>query len=342
MSTLSIPVKPRCTKYLKMNFQSSTHALTMILKTRTSLLWNPVTITRAITTRSPPSELREMQPVQRSLLDKDTRLLSLIMTPASPLLPEATAAGPSPEALREARQVAWLWSRSSYIIHLWGHLSTVYPLIPPTVHRRARTATEEPYQVTSWLPANYGDFLSSGQRELLTMINTPAWQDPGSPDLIARTFVLAAKKVRIAALVMVTGCSLCPLLGLITGYFWPLTFLDSPKAPDVTQVQLNLRLRTKNKQRKTNGEIDEWKDGWMMDDVEMIPGWVLHQLLFKCLWWTLCASCKRKITLVQAAVLCLWDNSLELISDMTSLTPINYMLSSLHLSNSYVTADTTL
>lgn len=41
-----------------------------------------------------------MQPVQRSLLDKETQLSTLIMTPATPLLPEETAAGPRPEVLK--------------------------------------------------------------------------------------------------------------------------------------------------------------------------------------------------------------------------------------------------
>ena len=41
---------------------------------------------------------------------------------------------------------------------------------------QAGAATEEPYMATSCLPASYGDFLGPGQRQLLTTINSAAWQ----------------------------------------------------------------------------------------------------------------------------------------------------------------------
>ena len=48
--------------------------------------------------------------------------------------------------------------------------------------------------MTSCLPINYGDFLGSGQRQRLIMINTAAWKESDSPSLIARAIVLVAKK----------------------------------------------------------------------------------------------------------------------------------------------------
>lgn len=82
--------------------------------------------------------------------------------PCTTPLPEATAAGPSPwgpEALTEDSQVVWLWSRSSYRIHLRGHLSTGCPLVSPAVHTRACVF---PGRGCHWR-ALHGDVLSASQ-----------------------------------------------------------------------------------------------------------------------------------------------------------------------------------
>ena len=86
-----------------------------------------------------------------------------------------------PKALTEDSQVVWLWSRSSYRIHLRGHLSTGCPLVSPAVHTRACVF---PGRGCHWR-ALHGDVLSASQLWWLPepraetashMINSAAWQ----------------------------------------------------------------------------------------------------------------------------------------------------------------------
>lgn len=126
------------------------------------------------------------------------------------------------------------------------------------------TTTEEPYVVTSCLSINYGDFLGSGQRQRLIMINTAAWKQSDSPSLITRTIVLVTK-MQVCCFGNDHWVLTVSFLGLVTCYCWPLTLLASSRTPDVSQAQLTLKLKNTKSEKRMERSMHGWMGGWFGD-----------------------------------------------------------------------------